>query len=83
MALAFSRARENTGKRIAAKIAIMAMTTSSSMSVKPAAGVLAATRKALRVEDMNDTPRVGNLGEMWYNRGCQVWRLPHLPARRC
>src|SRR3954470_17944184 len=32
---AFSRACAKTGKRMAARIAIMAMTTSSSMSVKP------------------------------------------------
>src|SRR5262245_40245621 len=32
---AFSRARANTGKRMAARIAIMAMTTSSSISVNP------------------------------------------------
>jgi len=35
MALAFSRACANTGKRIAARIAMIAMTTSSSISVKP------------------------------------------------
>src|ERR1043165_2972178 len=33
---AFSRAWAKTGKRIAARIAIMAITTSSSISVKPA-----------------------------------------------
>ena len=33
--LAFSRALENTGNRIAARMAMMAMTTNSSMSVKP------------------------------------------------
>jgi len=32
---AFSRALAKTGKRIAAKMAMMAMTTNSSMSVKP------------------------------------------------
>lgn len=32
---AFSRARANTGNKIAAKIAIMAMTTSNSIKVKP------------------------------------------------
>jgi hypothetical protein len=32
---AFSLARAKTGKRIAARIAMMAMTTSSSMSVNP------------------------------------------------
>jgi hypothetical protein len=32
---AFSRARPNTGKRMEAKIAIMAMTTRSSIRVKP------------------------------------------------
>ena len=32
---AFSRARANTGKRIAAKMAIIAITTSSSIKVKP------------------------------------------------
>src|ERR1044071_7119611 len=35
IARAFSRAWANTGKRIAARIAIIAMTTSSSISVKP------------------------------------------------
>jgi len=32
---AFSRARANTGKRIAARMAMIAITTNSSMSVKP------------------------------------------------
>jgi hypothetical protein len=32
---AFSRARANTGNRMAAKMAIMAMTTSNSIRVKP------------------------------------------------
>jgi len=32
---AFSRARANTGNRIAARMAMIAMTISSSMSVKP------------------------------------------------
>jgi len=32
---AFSRAREKTGNRIAARIAMIAITTSSSISVKP------------------------------------------------
>src|SRR5580658_1167062 len=35
MARAFSRAWANTGKRIAARIAIMAMKTSNSLNVKP------------------------------------------------
>ena len=35
---AFSRAWAKTGKRMAARIAMMAMTTSSSMSVKPERG---------------------------------------------
>jgi len=34
---AFSRALANTGKRIAARIAMIAITTSNSMSVKPLA----------------------------------------------
>jgi hypothetical protein len=43
VALAFSRAALNTGNRIAARIATMAMTTKSSISVKPERFILIAS----------------------------------------
>src|SRR5438067_347892 len=47
MVRAFSRAWANTGKRMAARMAMMAITTSSSMSVKPRGEALGLRRWAL------------------------------------
>ena len=54
MARAFSRAWANTGKRIAARMAMMAITTSSSISVKAGSTFISVYYSLLRARSIPD-----------------------------